>query len=63
MLGDALVQTSEVAGQWLATVAVYVGYDEREGPGFKRVGASMHEDKTTAIVGAFQQYLMTLGDR
>ena len=59
MLGDVLIQTSEVAGQWLATVAIYVAHDQREGPEFKRVAAALDKDKNAARVGAVQQWLMS----
>lgn len=57
MLGDVVIHTGEIAGQWLTTVAVYVAHDQREGPEFKQVAAALDRDKNGSRVGAIQEWL------
>lgn len=56
-MGDVLIQTREVAGKWLATVAVLVATDPHEGPEYQQLAASLQRSRTEALKAAVNDWL------
>lgn len=62
MIGDVLIQSREVADQWLVTVAVLESTDPREGPLYRQVSAVLDRDKLAATTGAVHRWLILMGE-
>ena len=60
MIGDILIQSTQVAGKWLVTVAKLRGHDQREGPDYEQIAACLEADKNVATVGAVQEWLRSI---
>jgi hypothetical protein len=60
VIGDVLIQTREVAGKWLATVAVNVANDQREGPEYQQITVSLKQSRQEAIKAAVNEWLGSL---
>jgi hypothetical protein len=60
MIGDVLIQTREVAGKWMATVAVHVANDSREGPEYQQVAVALEPTRSEATKTAVNEWLSSV---
>ena len=62
MIGDILIQSREVAGKWLVTVAKRRADDPREGPDYEQIAACLDAQKNVATIGAVHEWLKLIND-